>query len=397
MRLDQLPPPRVPGQALSTLRAPAPAAGPRSPLEALIPSRETAHGRLHLAEAILGAAPAFSAEALSALALTDEAVDLRAPLFFDTETTGLAGGTGTLPFLVGVAEWRGAEAWCLQAHLPAPGEERPLLSWLAERIEASTALVSFNGKSFDWPLLRTRYVMNRLRPPPERPHVDLLHCARRVYRHALREVRLTTLEREVLGVTRVGDLDGALIPPAWFDYLRTGRVATLRRVLEHNRRDVDSMVRLAAHLADAWAGQAALTPAAAFGLATLAVRRGDEARALELLTLANQAAGRRPWRVEALRLHALVLRRRGQPRRALERLEEALALEPRAPATHLLLSKLLEHELRDYDAALRHARAAHEAEPADAHARRVARLQRRAAAAVTPRLLPAANAAPVTP
>lgn len=381
MRLAQLPPPRVPGQALSVHRAPAPAAATRSPLEALLPSRETPHGRLHLAEAGLGAAPSLCAEALSALALLDDPLDLRAPLFFDTETTGLAGGTGTLPFLVGVAELREGAAWCLQAHLPAPGEERPLLTWLAARIEASTALVSFNGKSFDWPLLRTRYVMNRLRPPPVRPHLDLLHCARRVYRHHLREVRLTTLEREVLGVTRVGDLDGALIPPAWFDFLRTGRVATLRRVLEHNLRDVESLVHLAAHLADAWAGRVTTPPAATWGLAGVALRRGDEALALRLLASATAASPREPWAADALRLEASLWRRRGEAPRALDCLARALELAPRAPATHLLLAKLYEHELRRFDDALRHAQLARDAEGGDAHARRLARLERRSAGA----------------
>ena len=105
-------------------------------------------------------------------------------------------------------------------------------------------LLSFNGRSFDWPLLRSRYVMNRLPPPPERPHVDLLHCARRVFRHHLDQLKLSTLEQRVLDVHRRGDIDGALIPAAWFDFLRTGRVAVLARVLSHNERDVRSMVDL---------------------------------------------------------------------------------------------------------------------------------------------------------
>lgn len=120
-------------------------------------------------------------------------------------------------------------------------------------------------------------------PPGELPHVDLLHCARRVFRYESAQCTLAALERVALGHHRQGDIDGALIPAVWFDFLRTGRVAMLSRVLEHNARDVHSMVELLQLLADAWEGKRAVSDAARLGLAKVASKRRDSSRALRLL------------------------------------------------------------------------------------------------------------------
>lgn len=353
---------------LLPVRTAAPA--PRNALAALIPPRETPHGPLHLVEHDHGAAFTHDADALAALSLSAQPLDATRPLYFDTETTGLAGGTGTLAFLLGTAELHDGRTRVSQVHLPGPGQERPLLQWLAERVEHSTVLLSFNGRSFDWPLLKARYVMNRLPPPPERPHVDLLHCARRVFRHQLPELKLTTLERRVLGVHRAGDLESALIPSAWFDYLRTGRVAVLGRVLTHNERDVRSMVDLVQRLTAAWAERAPLGPEAALGLALVAARRGDDARALRFLERAT--TGR--VASEAWSLHAELLRRRGEFGAAVRALHRALEHAREPAALHLKLAKLYEHRLRDYAAARFHAERCGTAEPVALHASRSARL-----------------------
>ena len=110
-------------------------------------------------------------------------VDFRRVLYLDTETTGLAGGTGTVPFLVGLAWFEERSLRVHQLFLRRLGEEAPMLRVLAERMAESSCLVTFNGKSFDWPLLRTRFVLNRVPVPAELPHLDLLHCARRVFKH----------------------------------------------------------------------------------------------------------------------------------------------------------------------------------------------------------------------
>jgi uncharacterized protein YprB with RNaseH-like and TPR domain len=101
-----------------------------------------------------------------------KSIDFSRLLLVDTETTGLHGGCGTLPFVIGLA-WLDGESLVVRQHfVPGPGHERPHLLRLAERLHASSVLVTFNGKCFDWPLLRTRFVMNRLAAPPVLPHLD---------------------------------------------------------------------------------------------------------------------------------------------------------------------------------------------------------------------------------
>jgi uncharacterized protein len=363
-------------------RRPAP---PRARLDALIEPRETEFGTLHLRETHAGPSREVNADSLAALALSEIALDTSRPLYFDTETTGLAGGTGTLAFLLGTAEVRDGQVLVSQVHLPGPGQERPMLQWLRSRIEESTLLLSFNGRSFDWPLLRSRYVMNRLPPPPERPHVDLLHCARRVFRHHLEQLKLSTLEKRVLDVHRHGDIDGAMIPTAWFDFLRTGRIAVLARVLSHNERDVRSMVELVDRLVAAWEERHPVLPATALGLATVAARHGDVERALRFLSISitsslspsGERVGERANRAvveSANSLEAELRRRRGEYREAVEALLRAVANSSEPAEHHLRLAKLYEHRLRDYDLARHHAALCAPAEEAVTHARRQARL-----------------------
>jgi hypothetical protein len=345
---------------------------PRARIDALIPPSETEFGTLHLLERVMGPAVAVDPASLAALALTEQPLDTSRPLYFDTETTGLAGGTGTLAFLLGTAEVRDGQVIISQVHLPGPGQERPMLQWLATRIEASTLLLSFNGRSFDWPLLKSRFVMNRLPPPRERPHVDLLHCARRVFRHHLDELKLSTLERRVLDVHRHDDIEGALIPAAWFDYLRSGRVAVLGRVLSHNERDVRSMVDLVNRLVAAWEERHPVLPATALGLATVAARHGDDARALRFLALATTGhVAEHAWSLEA-ELH----RRRGEWREAVDALLRAVGRSTSPAPLHLRLAKLYEHRLHDFALARLHAALCAPAEDGHSHARRHARLDR---------------------
>ncbi len=342
-------------------------------LAALIAPTDTAHGPLYLLEHSAQPALHLPSSSLEALALTTTALDTSRPLYFDTETTGLAGGTVTLAFLVGIAEVRAEQLIISQVHLPGPGHERPMLQWLSARIEASSMLLSFNGRSFDWPLLRSRYVMNRLAPPPVRPHVDLLHCARRVFRHQLDELRLATLERRILGLHRHDDIDGANIPTAWFDYLRSGREAVLARVLSHNAQDVRSMVQLVQHLVAVWEERHPVLPPTALGLASVAARRKDDARALRFL----QHAAEGKTTAMACSLEADVRRRRGEYQEAATALLRAVTVSPQPAPLHLRLAKLYEHRLHDLDAALHHTAQAVVAESATAHASRRQRLLRR--------------------
>ena len=177
-------------------------------------------------------------------------------LFFDTETTGLAGGTGTRAFMIGTARWCDAGLRLRQWWMTALAAERDLLAAFAEETahDASNGavLVSFNGKSYDAPLLAARYRLARMpNPMAGLAHVDLLYSSRRRYRGHWENCRLATLERRVLGVAREDDLPGSEAPGAWLRYLRGGDARDLRRVVDHNRQDVVSMASLLLHLSAA--------------------------------------------------------------------------------------------------------------------------------------------------
>ncbi|MEP7358232.1 MAG: ribonuclease H-like domain-containing protein, partial [Anaerolineales bacterium] len=176
------------------------------------------------------------------------AADLRALAFIDTETTGLAGGAGTLVFLVGVGVCEGEQFVLRQYFLLDPGDEAALLTALVADLAPKVGWVSFNGRAFDLPLLETRLTMNRQRGAlGQRPHLDLLMPARRLYRGRLPSCSLGDIERGVFNIARdQDDVPGFMIPGMYLDYLRTGNPDDMRRVIYHNTVDILSMVTLAA-------------------------------------------------------------------------------------------------------------------------------------------------------
>src|SRR5581483_1819887 len=205
--------------------------------------------------------------------------------------TGLHGGAGTLPFVIGLAWFDGASLIVRQLFVPRPGHERPLLQRLAEQLACASLLVTFNGKCFDWPLLRARFVMNRIPLPPALPHLDLLHCARRVFKRRLGATRLQDLEAQVLGFHREDDIAGAEIPAVYFDWLRSGRSHLIERVLEHNAQDIISMAAVLAELCRRFDVVADDDPAEdCLGLARVSERSGDSSRAEALARAAAERA-----------------------------------------------------------------------------------------------------------
>ena len=171
-------------------------------------------------------------------------------IYLDTETTGLAGGTGTCAFLIGVGAIEGSDFVVRQFFLRDYPEERAVLAALSESLACYKGLVTFNGKTFDVPLLETRFRLARQRPPFGRMiHLDLLHPARQLWKLRLESCRLTHLEAEILGVGRTGDVDGADIPGLYFDYLRSGDARGLQPVFYHNALDIITLAALTAELA----------------------------------------------------------------------------------------------------------------------------------------------------
>jgi uncharacterized protein len=181
---------------------------------------------------------------------------LRRAAFFDTETTGLAGGTGTYAFLAGLGFFEGYDFVVRQYFLRDYPEEDAMLEALADDLASFDLLVTFNGKAFDWPLMETRYRLARRRVPlVGAPHLDLLHPARRIWKERLQQCNLQNLEAKILGVERVGDVPGELIPALYFDYLRSGDARPLEDVILHNRLDIVSLVSLAG-----WMGHLVTAP-----------------------------------------------------------------------------------------------------------------------------------------
>jgi uncharacterized protein YprB with RNaseH-like and TPR domain len=166
-------------------------------------------------------------------------------LFLDTETTGLAMGTGTYAFLVGIGYFEDGGFRVDQYFMRDFDEEEILLTLLEEAVAPFHQLVTYNGRTFDLQLLRNRYLMAGVMPPfDSKPDLDLLFLSRRFFKGRLDDCRLTTVEKGVLGFHREGDIDGSLIPELYFRYLRTGRFPELDRVLQHNAWDVLSLAYL---------------------------------------------------------------------------------------------------------------------------------------------------------
>jgi len=233
--------------------------------------------------------PRYSPNSRALKLLSPEAPDQIADpdqwLFLDTETTGLAGGSGTYAFLVGIAWWEGGGLEIEQFFLREYSEERALLFALRERIAEHPVVVTFNGKSFDWPLLETRYRMSRkISVPTPRAHLDFLHPARNLWRLRLGSVRLSELERHVLGWDRGADLLSGVIPQIYFDYLRGGPPERLVPVLNHNQMDLRGLAALSSRilslLGDAESlGQDGLE---LFGVSRICEKRGQQTRARRL-------------------------------------------------------------------------------------------------------------------
>ena len=176
--------------------------------------------------------------------------DPRTTLFMDTETIGLAGGAGTVAFLVGVGRFEGDVFRLEQCFMRDYDDEEPMLEYLAQRFAGAASVAGYNSKSFDLPLLRTRFVQHRIPFPLEGArHFDLVHAARRFWKRRLADCSLGNIEREVLGVRRQGDVPGHLIPQRWFDYLQTRDARPLERVFYHHRNDILSLAVLTAWMA----------------------------------------------------------------------------------------------------------------------------------------------------
>jgi uncharacterized protein YprB with RNaseH-like and TPR domain len=265
-------------------------------------------------------------------------------LFFDTETTGLSGGAGTLVFLVGTA-------WCVGTDLEVeqyflsdfPGEPE-FLTAVKERFAGRRAYVSFNGRTFDSPLLRGRFSLARI-PFEIGRQIDLLHPARRLWRGLTGDCSLKTLEEQVLGVRRGIDIPGSEIPEVYFEFLRTGRPGVLPVVFDHNLTDVTSLARMWDALGGLLGGDLGAAPVDGRALGRELLRRGDS-RGVEVLLEAFRQGDAEAG------LHLGLHHKRGGAWDEAVAIWERLVVETRSLTAAVELAKYHEHRRRDPVAAL---------------------------------------------
>ena len=282
-------------------------------------------------------------------------LDYRRALFLDTETTGLAGGTGTVAFLIGLGWFEGDGFVTRQLFARDYAEERATLLHLKDQLRGRGFLVSFNGKAFDATLLAARFIMNRLPDPLSGfPHLDLLHPARRLLSHRLTDRRLGALEAAVLGFEREGDIPGSEIPRRYFDWLRRRDGRLMVDVFEHNRLDILSLAALAAHLTeliDPDAVEAGFHQGDRLAAARLFLARDCRFEAVRLLGPLSGCACPETSR-EAARELSLLHKRQDRWPAAVAIWEEMVRRNGEDLFALVELAKWCEHRRHDFDQAL---------------------------------------------
>src|SRR6267154_76969 len=287
-------------------------------------------------------------------------------LFLDTETTGLAGGTGTYAFLIGLAWWDAGGLQVEQFFMRDFAEEHSLLQELSQRAAERPVLVTFNGKSFDWPLLENRFTMTRsIAVPKLAAHLDLLHPARALWKLRLGSVRLVELERQVLDARTLGwhreeDVLAALIPQHYFDYLRGGPAEPLAAVVRHNQMDLRGLAALVGKI------DALLTSGVGdevhsldlFGLSRYLQRRGNSQRAHFACTQAIDLGLPKEYDRQARREIALSAKRRGEHEQAAKLWHELAADESSGVYACVQLAIYYERRAKRLETALEFARLA---------------------------------------
>jgi hypothetical protein len=277
----------------------------------------------------------------------DESTGDRA-LVFDTETTGLESGTGTLVFLVGFVRW-GDRSRLIQYFLPEPAGEAAFLEAVAEELRAADWLLSYNGKGFDLPRLRSRMRLHRRDVDVlGLPHVDLLHPVRRLVKGWLPDARLKTVEEAVLGRAREDDLAGEFAPAVYRDLQLDRRDSGLAEVLRHNALDVENLPALARRVSEILEGRSlnGLPADAALPVGRSALARGEDQLAGRALLLAVRGGGP-ATRGRARRLLAGGCRRAGRYREAARHWREQIEDQPSDLSARVELAKLHEHRFAD--------------------------------------------------
>jgi len=283
-------------------------------------------------------------------------LDLRKALFLDTETTGLAGGTGTFAFMIGLGFFEGDGFLVHQFFMRDYSEERASLSLLKGLLESFQFLITFNGRLYDIPLLETRFILSRLPSKiKEMPNFDLLYPSRRIWKGAYDNCRLITLESQLLGMERRDDVPSEWIPYLYFDYLQTGDASKIHRVFYHNQMDILSMVALAGRIHLTYHDPQAAQPRKGiehFALGRLFWEHRYPEKAISCFEIALKRCDENlSW--EVMRWLSMALKKTGQGEKA-RSLWEEMVTWPYQKDTfpYIELAKYHEHRLKDFDRAV---------------------------------------------
>ena len=277
-------------------------------------------------------------------------------LFLDTETTGLSGGVGTVAFQIGLGYFTRVGFVVEQFLMHDYPQESEMLRMVAARLNRYSIICTFNGKSFDIPLLRSRFVMNRMRDDCiPHTHADVLYPARRLWKLRLRQCTLGRLENQLLGVEREDDLPGAMVPQAYFQYLKDRDFSQMDKVLEHNRQDIVSLAQLYFELCRLMARPAELDQGEdLLSLARMCERTGDIQRANKCYRMCAKG----DTRAEAFRSMSINAKRHGQTDTAIKLCKAMLSRGDDPVYAYEALAKLYEHQLRQPEQALHYTRQA---------------------------------------
>ncbi|MBI5590096.1 MAG: ribonuclease H-like domain-containing protein [Deltaproteobacteria bacterium] len=308
------------------------------------------HGHARVCDLV---SPSMDAVAFLAGADVPKGLSMEDALFLDTETTGLAGGTGTFPFLIGLGWFEDGGFITHQLFARDFSEEPAMLACLCELASKRKFLVTFNGKAYDLNLLATRFILNRFRDMLSgMPQIDLLHPSRRIYSHRLENVRLATLESSVLGVRREQDVPGHEIPQRYFDWLRRRDGRLMADVFRHNRLDIISMASLLKHVTDLVAGGPAAYShhADLLSVARLHHDRGDLAAAIRIFEPLSRS-GQPGVAQGARRSLSLIHKKTNQWHDAVSLWQEMIALDPYDVFAAEELAKWYEHHVREFSLA----------------------------------------------
>ncbi len=284
-----------------------------------------------------------------------DSLDLFSTLFLDTETTGLAGGTGTLPFMIGAGRFTPGGFITSQIFTRNPSEERAQLELLDRIMSGVTSIVTYNGKSFDIPILKTRYVMNSLPSPfADILHFDLLPLSRRLWRRRLESRSLKDIETEVLGFTRSQmEVPGWEVPVIYFNYLRTGDPSQLAGVFYHNAIDIQSLAALFLYINKMADNPAASEEIPALDNLSIAIQlelSGEIDHALSIYEQLLNVELPEVYSVELKLRYAKILKQTGNFDHAADVLNNGVELNDLRVL--IQLAKVMEHQRRDYAKAL---------------------------------------------